>query len=226
MFLVARRLSDNPTARGTLIAVKKMPATKFPLAFDLSAADMPFQNGAFDGELTLTARINQDGDPMTHQKGDVLGTLPKVRVGSQEREADARSGPEGDGVARGARADGRRPSADDARRPAARASGRSGAAAGTSVARALVIRSAAMDYKKLRDMVSHRVTFEYDSGSKVVGYVASCLPPSGAVQMLVLSKVQVFDGSKNVIARYDELPAGPEQPRRLPDHRRSSLRRR
>src|SRR5213075_484739 len=70
--------------------------------------------------------------------------------------------------------------------------------------RLVVIRSAAMDYKKLRDMVSHRVTFEYDSGSRVVGYVASCLPPSGAVQMLVLSKVQVIDSSKNVIARYDE----------------------
>jgi hypothetical protein len=60
-----------------------MPATKFPLPFELSAADMPFQNGAFDGELTLTARIDQDGDPMSHQKGDVIGTLPKVQVGSK-----------------------------------------------------------------------------------------------------------------------------------------------
>ena len=83
LFLVARRISDNPTARGTLIAVKKMPATKFPLPFDLSGADMPFQNGPFDGELTLTARIDQDGDPLSHQKGDVMGTLPKVRVGSK-----------------------------------------------------------------------------------------------------------------------------------------------
>src|SRR4051794_11097765 len=83
VFLVARRLSDNPTARGTLIAVKKMPATKFPLPFDLSGADMPFQNGPFDGELTLTARIDQDGDPLSHQKGDAMGTLPKVRVGSK-----------------------------------------------------------------------------------------------------------------------------------------------
>ena len=58
-------------------------------------------------------------------------------------------------------------------------------------------------------MVSHRVTFEYDSGSKVVGYVASCLPRAGAVQMLVLSKVAVFDGSKNVSPRYDELPLVP-----------------
>jgi hypothetical protein len=84
LYLVARRLSDNPTARGTLIAVKKMPATSFPLPFSLSAADMPFQNGPFDGDLTLTARIDQDGDPMTHQKGDVFGTLPKVHVGSRD----------------------------------------------------------------------------------------------------------------------------------------------
>ena len=84
LYLVARRLSDNPTARGTLIAVKKMPATSFPLPFSLSAANMPFQNGPFDGDLTLTARIDRDGDPMTHQKGDVFGTLPKVRVGSRD----------------------------------------------------------------------------------------------------------------------------------------------
>jgi len=82
LYLVARRISDNPTARGTLIAVKKLPTTKFPLPFSLTAADMPFQNGAFDGELVLTARIDQDGDPMTHEIGDAYGTLPKVRVGS------------------------------------------------------------------------------------------------------------------------------------------------
>ena len=66
-----------------------------------------------------------------------------------------------------------------------------------------------MDYKKLRDMVSHRTTFEYDSGSKVIGTIAACMPANGPVQMLVLSKVQVLDGSKNVIARYDELPLVP-----------------
>ena len=101
---MARRLSDNPTARGTLIAVKKMPATTFPLPFTLSAADMPFQNGPFDGELELTARIDQDGDPLSHQKGDIFGTLPKVRVGSHDVQARPRSGPEGDRVAGGRRA--------------------------------------------------------------------------------------------------------------------------
>ena len=81
---MARRISDNPTARGTLIAVKKLPTTKFPLPFSLTAADMPFQNGPFDGDLVLTARIDQDGDPLTHEKGDVYGTLPKVPVGSHD----------------------------------------------------------------------------------------------------------------------------------------------
>jgi len=84
LYLVARRISDNPTARGTLIAVRKLPATKFPLPFSLTAADMPFQNGPFDGDLVLTARIDQDGDPLTHEKGDVYGTLPKVPVGSHD----------------------------------------------------------------------------------------------------------------------------------------------
>jgi hypothetical protein len=66
-----------------------------------------------------------------------------------------------------------------------------------------------MDYKKLRDMVSHRVTFEFDSGSKVVGTIGACVPPSGPVQLVVLSRVQVLDDAENVIAKYDELPMVP-----------------
>ena len=84
LYLVARRPPDNPNARGTLVAVKKLPATTFPLAFTLSAADMPFQNGAFDGDMQLSARIDQDGDPMSRQKGDIFGVLPKVPVGSHD----------------------------------------------------------------------------------------------------------------------------------------------
>jgi hypothetical protein len=82
IFLVARRISDNPGARGSLVAVKKLSAGKFPIPFTLSAADMPFQNGAFDGDLTLAVRVDKDGNPMTRTKGDVFGTLPKVRVGA------------------------------------------------------------------------------------------------------------------------------------------------
>ena len=65
------------------------------------------------------------------------------------------------------------------------------------------------DYKRLRDMVSHRVTFEYDTGAKVVGYIASCAPASGPVQLIVLSKAQIADAQNTVLARYDELPIVP-----------------
>jgi len=74
----------------------------------------------------------------------------------------------------------------------------------------VVVSSAPMpDYKKLRDMVSHRVTFEFDTGAKIVGYIGSCAPPQGAVQMVVLSKAQFLDASNNVVAKYDELPLVP-----------------
>jgi cytochrome c-type biogenesis protein CcmH len=83
IFIVARRIPDNPTARGTLVAVKKVSAAKFPVAFELSAADMPFQNGAFDGDLQLSVRDNKSGDPIMRRKGDVFGVLPKVHVGAR-----------------------------------------------------------------------------------------------------------------------------------------------
>jgi hypothetical protein len=65
------------------------------------------------------------------------------------------------------------------------------------------------DYKKIRDMVSHRVTLEYDTGAKIVGYIASVAPPQGPVQYAVLSKVQVLDSSNTVVARFEELPVIP-----------------
>src|SRR5689334_15558440 len=40
VFIVARRIPDNPSARGTLVAVKKVTASKFPIEFEISAADM------------------------------------------------------------------------------------------------------------------------------------------------------------------------------------------
>jgi hypothetical protein len=65
------------------------------------------------------------------------------------------------------------------------------------------------DYKKFREMISHRVTLDYDTGAKVVGYLASCAPSQGPVQYAVLSKVQVLDSTGNVVARFEELPIVP-----------------
>jgi len=65
------------------------------------------------------------------------------------------------------------------------------------------------DYKKIRDMVSHRVTIEYDTGAKIVGTIASVAPTQGPVQFAVLSRVQVLDSTNKVVARYEELPVVP-----------------
>jgi hypothetical protein len=65
------------------------------------------------------------------------------------------------------------------------------------------------DYKKIRDMISHRVTFEYDTGARLTGYLASCAPTSGPVHYAVLSKAEVLDSSNNVVARFEELPLVP-----------------
>jgi hypothetical protein len=84
LFVVARRIPDNPSARGSLVAVKKVSAAKFPIDFELSAADMPFQNGAFDGDLELWVRDSKSGDPIMRRKGDLFGKLPKVHVGARD----------------------------------------------------------------------------------------------------------------------------------------------
>ena len=47
---------------------------------------MMFKNGAFEGELTLAARVDKDGHPMTRRKGDVFGTVDRVKVGSSSVE--------------------------------------------------------------------------------------------------------------------------------------------
>jgi len=65
------------------------------------------------------------------------------------------------------------------------------------------------DYASIRDMVSHRVTFEFDSGAKIVGYLAACAPVDGPVEYAVLSKAQIFDAKDRVLARFEELPIVP-----------------
>jgi len=82
VYLTARRMPDTPGTRGSLVAVKRFMARDLPIPFTLSEADMMFKNGAFEGLLQLTVRVDKDGDPMTHKKGDLFGVLDNVKVGS------------------------------------------------------------------------------------------------------------------------------------------------
>ena len=65
------------------------------------------------------------------------------------------------------------------------------------------------DYKKLRDMVSHRVTFEYDTGARIVGYLAACKPSTGPVQLALVSRADILDAGGKVLEHHAELSVVP-----------------
>lgn len=60
-------------------------------------------------------------------------------------------------------------------------------------------------YQKLRDLISHRVTFQYDTGASIVGYVAACKPPTGPVQVVVLSRADILDSNGRVLEHHEEM---------------------
>jgi len=61
------------------------------------------------------------------------------------------------------------------------------------------------NYEKLRDMVSHRVSFDYDSGARIVGYLAACKPAQGPVQCVVMTRVDILDAKGQVLEHHPEF---------------------
>ena len=65
------------------------------------------------------------------------------------------------------------------------------------------------NYAKLHDLISHRVTIEYDTGARVSGYLASCQPASGPVEFVVLSDAKLVDSRGRVVRETDEITLCP-----------------
>jgi small nuclear ribonucleoprotein (snRNP)-like protein len=65
------------------------------------------------------------------------------------------------------------------------------------------------NYSKLHDLISHRVTIEYDTGARVTGYLASCQPASGPVEFVVLSEAKLIDSRGHVVRETGELTMCP-----------------
>ena len=65
------------------------------------------------------------------------------------------------------------------------------------------------NYSKLHDLVSHRVTIEYDTGARVTGYLASCQPSSGPVEFVVLSEAKMIDSRGRVLRELTEVTLCP-----------------
>ncbi len=85
LFLVARR-DTGGKGKGMLLAAKKIPVTgaaMFPLAYTLSQADVMMQGTQLNGVVTVSARIDGDGDALSKTPGDLTGvTKAGVPVGS------------------------------------------------------------------------------------------------------------------------------------------------
>ena len=65
------------------------------------------------------------------------------------------------------------------------------------------------NYAKLHDLISHRVSLEYDTGARVTGYLASCQPSSGPVEFVVLSDAKLIDSQGRVLRETGELTMCP-----------------
>jgi Tfp pilus assembly protein PilF len=78
IYVIARAagVSAGPPA-----AVKRLPLSAFPMSFDLSAADS-MMGQPLPPKIHLEARIDSDGDAMTHDPKDPVTSTDNVAIGS------------------------------------------------------------------------------------------------------------------------------------------------
>lgn len=75
LFISVRRF-EGEGKRGMIMAAKKLPvggASLFPLDFTISQRDVMMGGTKLNGAVTLAARIDQDGDAISKQAGDIEG---------------------------------------------------------------------------------------------------------------------------------------------------------
>lgn len=77
-------LSVRPAAGGPPIAVRREMDPKFPYNFELSANDVMIPGTPFEGEVTVTARLKSDGDPLSRAPGD-LSAQAQTTIGDKKK---------------------------------------------------------------------------------------------------------------------------------------------
>jgi len=80
LFIIAR----SSGAGGAPTAVKKIDGPVFPLAYSIGSENSMMQGVPLSGKLNIIVRLDKDGNPMTHQSGDMTGDYKKnpVAVGA------------------------------------------------------------------------------------------------------------------------------------------------
>jgi hypothetical protein len=72
IFLVARQ--DDGTDKGTILGVKRLTAGAWPQPFELDGRDAMQPGTKFAGKVFISARVDKDGDAISKNAGDALGT--------------------------------------------------------------------------------------------------------------------------------------------------------
>ena len=66
---------------GAPLAVQQIPSPSFPLAFVITESDAMIEGTPLIGEMSVTARVDQDGDAFTTTAGDLVGQTSPVVAG-------------------------------------------------------------------------------------------------------------------------------------------------
>lgn len=69
---------------GPPVLVKRIQPVSFPLDFSLTGADRMMQGVAVPSDLTLSARLDQDGDAISRTPGDLTGEVKGVARGTTD----------------------------------------------------------------------------------------------------------------------------------------------
>ena len=71
LFVIARSGAGGPP-----LAVKRLPPGPFPVSFRIGPSDVMIQGREFAGPVTLSARLDRDGNPLTRGRDDLSGSVP------------------------------------------------------------------------------------------------------------------------------------------------------
>ena len=63
--------------------MKRLPIGPFPLEFEIGPEDVMIQGLPFAGPITLSARIDRDGNAMTRDPGGATATAGPVEPGAE-----------------------------------------------------------------------------------------------------------------------------------------------
>jgi hypothetical protein len=74
IFLVARGAPQGDTP-GPVVAVQRVEAAAFPMPFQIDGRDAMMVGTQMKGPIYLSARVDKDGDAITKNPGDIVGTL-------------------------------------------------------------------------------------------------------------------------------------------------------